>query len=55
MERVVDSRDRLGECPLWDGSALWWVDIHGRQVKRFDGKLAVHDVPEYVGSIARGQ
>src|SRR5687768_7987516 len=52
MERIVDSRDRLGECPLWDGTALWWIDIHGKAIKRFDGKLTVHEVPEMVGSIA---
>lgn len=53
MERVVDSRDRLGECPLWDGEALWWIDIHGRAVKRLSGtKLEVFPTPEPVGSIA---
>jgi len=52
MERIVDSKDRLGECPLWVGNALWWVDIHGRKIKRFDGKLTEHAVPEPVGSIA---
>ena len=53
MERVVDSRDRLGECPLWDGAALWWVDIHGRAVKRLTGtKLEAFPAPEPVGSIA---
>lgn len=52
MERVVDSQDRLGECPLWDGSALWWVDIHGKRIKRFDGELMELEVPEQVGSIA---
>lgn len=53
MERVVDSGDRLGECPLWDGAALWWVDIHGMAVKRLHGaKLEVFPKPEPVGSIA---
>ena len=52
MERVVDSKDRLGECPLWDGSALWWVDIHGKVLHRFDGKLMTYALPEMAGSIA---
>ncbi len=44
----------MGECPIWDerGQALWWVDIHGQAIKRFDGRLEVFPVPEPVGSIA---
>ena len=32
------SRDRVGESPLWDGAAqaLYWVDIEGRHIHRFD-------------------
>lgn len=52
MEQVVDSRDRLGECPIWDGSALWWTDIHGKIIQRFDGTLTAYAMPEQVGSIA---
>lgn len=52
VELAIASGDRLGECPLWDGAALWWVDIHGRAIKRFDGSLSVFPVPEPVGSIA---
>jgi sugar lactone lactonase YvrE len=54
VERVVDSADRLGECPLWDerSRALWWVDILAPAIKRFDGKLRVFPMPEAVGSIA---
>lgn len=53
VERLVDSRDRLGECPLWDGAGLWWVDIHGRAIKRYEGgALRTYAVPEPVGSIA---
>ena len=51
-EPVLASADRLGECPLWDGTALWWVDIHGRAIKRYDGALQTFSVPEPVGSIA---
>jgi sugar lactone lactonase YvrE len=54
VERVVDSAERLGECPLWDerSRALWWVDILAPAIKRFDGKLEVFPLPEPVGSIA---
>jgi len=54
-ERVLDSADQLGECPIWDErtSALWWVDIHGRAVKRYDGaSVRVLQMPEPPGSIA---
>ncbi len=52
---MIDSADRLGECPLWDERepALWWVDIHAPAIKKFaGGKLEVYAMPEYVGSIA---
>jgi len=51
-ELLLESDDRLGECPLWDGRALWWVDIHAPAIKRYDGKLEVFPMPEPVGSIA---
>ena len=53
-ERVVDSQDRLGECPIWDErmGALWWIDIHGRMLKRWDGELKAFPMPEQPGSIA---
>src|SRR5258706_13866793 len=55
VERVIDSADQLGECPIWDErmGTLWWVDIHGRAVKRYDGEnLRVLAMPEKPGSIA---
>ena len=57
VDLAIDSGDRLGECPIWDErmGALWWVDIHGRAVKRFDGELRtvkIFAMPEPVGSIA---
>jgi len=54
-ERVLDSGDQLGECPIWDErmSVLWWVDIHGRAVKRYDAEsLRLLPMPEPPGSIA---
>lgn len=54
VERLVDSAERLGACPLWDGEhrALWWVDIRAPAIKRFDGTLKTYALPEPVGSIA---
>lgn len=52
VERVVDSGDRLGECPLWDGRALWWVDIHGPAIKRYETALEEFALAQPVGSIA---
>lgn len=35
---VVDAGAALGESPVWDVArqCLWWVDIHGRRLHRFD-------------------
>ncbi|HEY2434474.1 MAG TPA: SMP-30/gluconolactonase/LRE family protein [Vicinamibacterales bacterium] len=37
-ELVVDARCELGEGPVWDPGArcLWWTDIDGRAIWRFD-------------------
>jgi L-arabinonolactonase len=37
-ELIVDARCELGEGPIWDGarSRLWWTDIDGRALWRFD-------------------
>jgi sugar lactone lactonase YvrE len=54
-ERVLDTGDELGECPIWDErmGALWWVDIHGRAIKRYDGQdVRVMPMPQAPGSIA---
>jgi L-arabinonolactonase len=45
----------LGEGILWDSrrAALWWTDIQGRRLHRYDwvhGKLQILDTPERVGS-----
>jgi sugar lactone lactonase YvrE len=38
IERVVPAGATLGECPVWSvaDSRLYWVDIDGRRVHRFD-------------------
>ncbi|MEI6738149.1 MAG: SMP-30/gluconolactonase/LRE family protein, partial [Pseudomonadota bacterium] len=35
---VLDAKALLGECPLWSVAEqrLYWVDISGRSVNRFD-------------------
>ena len=35
---VLDAHATLGEGPVWDadGGVLWWVDIEGRRIHRFD-------------------
>ena len=37
-ELVVDAHATLGEGPVWDADrgVLWWVDIEGKQLHRFD-------------------
>ncbi len=37
-EVVLPIRAKLGECPLWSGrdSCLYWIDIDGRSVHRYD-------------------
>ena len=63
VERLVESRDRLGECPIWDDreQCLWWVDIHGQAIRRLgmresspagSSSFESFPVPEQVGSIA---
>ena len=51
------SRDRVGECPVWSvpEQALYWVDIEGRHIHRFDWASQTQQTwhtPERVGCIA---
>lgn len=51
------SRDRVGECPVWSVAeqALYWVDIEGRRIHRYDWSTQTQqswDTPERVGCIA---
>jgi sugar lactone lactonase YvrE len=53
---VLDSKSELGEGTLWDPNeqVLWWVDIWGKAIHRFDpatGNDEVHIAPEYVGCV----
>ncbi len=52
---LVDCRNQLGECPIWDaaGNRLLWCDIVGRQIlsrDMADGALQRWDFPGRVGS-----
>lgn len=57
VEIVSRSRSLVGESPVWDSGrgALWWTDIRGRRVRRFDqADGAEHEwtTPELAGGIA---
>lgn len=54
---ILDARATLGECPLWspDEQALYWVDIAGKAIHRFDpasGKDLAWPTPSEPGCIA---
>jgi sugar lactone lactonase YvrE len=54
---AIDTRDLLGESPVWDADAgcLYWVDIRSRLVHRWNASNGVRrqwEVPEPVGSLA---
>lgn len=54
---LSNSRDRVGECPLWSVAqqALYWVDIEGRRIHRFDWASQTQqtwNTAEQVGCIA---
>jgi len=54
---VGTTRDRVGESPVWDARAqsLYWVDIEGRHVRRWDrlrDETLSWDLPERAGCIA---
>ncbi len=54
-EIIGDTRDRLGECPLWDtrDQSLYWIDSKARLVRRLrQGQYQEWATPSDVGSIA---
>jgi sugar lactone lactonase YvrE len=56
-ELVLDAHATLGEGPVWDSDAgvLWWVDIEGRQIHRFDPSTRANtsiETPSHVGAVA---
>lgn len=57
IERIGTDAHTLGECPLWsvEESALYWEDIEGRRIHRFDLSTGVsehRDLPGRPGSFA---
>ena len=46
VEHVLTVQDELGECPIWDPDeqALYWVDIEGHRVHRYEPATANHDI-----------
>ena len=53
---VVDAKCLLGEGTLWDPAAgvLWWVDIWGKAIHRYDpgtGHDEVFPTPDHVGCV----
>ena len=54
---VLDARASLGECPVWSASeqALYWVDINGPALHRFDtvaGRDHAMPMPASIGCFA---
>ena len=57
IECVVDSKNILGEVPVWDavGQSLYWVDIEGRLLQRYSpatGAVERWEMPERISSFA---
>src|SRR5258708_27967883 len=57
IECVLDAGALLGESTYWDPKAhvLWWIDIYGETIHRFDPVTRqdkVFEVPEYPGCLA---
>jgi sugar lactone lactonase YvrE len=60
VECVVRGDEQLGECTVWDDreQVLWWVDIRGPALKRYDpasGAVQVVKLPEAIGSFGLRQ
>lgn len=52
---VVKTDNLLGECPLWSGNEMLWVDIDGKKFWAYDPSTAevkTYDLPERPGSFA---
>ncbi|WP_297512818.1 SMP-30/gluconolactonase/LRE family protein [uncultured Caulobacter sp.] len=52
---VWDLKATLGEGPIWFGGALWFVDIKGRKILRYEpdtGEALAVGAPEPVGFVA---
>ena len=58
-ELVLDAHATLGEGPVWDADrgVLWWVDIEGRRIHRFDPatRADIFETATMVGALALRQ
>ncbi len=57
IECVVDAHAQVGEGPVWDEAdqVLWWTDINGRVMHRYDpnnGEDRAFEMPFRVGCFA---
>jgi sugar lactone lactonase YvrE len=57
FELAYEARAALGECPVWSAAegALWFVDIEGRALRRFEpgtGAARAVALPEEIGCFA---
>ncbi len=57
FQRVTQTTDILGECPLWHAAeeALYWIDIRRPAVQRWHpatDSMRYWPMPDLVGSIA---
>jgi sugar lactone lactonase YvrE len=57
IQCVADTKSKLGEGPLWDPreQVLWWLDIKGHFIHRFDPKTGENrtwTTPEDSGCLA---
>lgn len=57
IQAILSTRMQLGECPIWhtQEAALYWIDIDGRAVHRFDPAQSTHSLwamPSEPGCIA---
>ncbi len=57
VECVVESRDRLGETPLWCDrtNRLWWIDIEQPRLQSYDPATGDHQATELPGTFAGTQ
>ena len=54
---VLDAHATLGEGPVWDadGGVLWWVDIEGRRIHRFDPATSADTSFETASMVTTGR
>ncbi|NIR40501.1 MAG: SMP-30/gluconolactonase/LRE family protein [Actinobacteria bacterium] len=51
IDCVLPAAARLGECPLWSAAdeCLYWIDIEGRRVHRYDPATGIDESRDTVG------